>query len=83
MGRGDMSISAFSRRSLLSIKALRLYDDMGLLRPERVDPASGYRYYSAGQLDNGDLWLASAVVEGGKSATPVNEKSSQPVAPTP
>lgn len=37
----------------------------------------------AGQLVNGDLWLASAVVEGGKSATPVNEKNSQPVAPTP
>jgi DNA-binding transcriptional MerR regulator len=55
VGKGDMSISAFSRRSLLSIKALRLYDDMGLLRPERVDPSSGYRYYSAGQLDNARL----------------------------
>jgi len=35
---------------------------------------------SAGQLVNGDLWLASVVVEGRK---PAGEKSSQPVAPTP
>lgn len=46
-----MSISAFARRSLLSPKALRLYDESGLLRPERVDPDSGYRYYDESQLE--------------------------------
>lgn len=51
MARNQMSISAFARRSLLSPKALRLYDESGLLRPERVDPHTGYRYYSESQLE--------------------------------
>lgn len=38
-------IGRFSRLSRLSIKALRLYDDQGLLTPAFVDPSSGYRYY--------------------------------------
>jgi DNA-binding transcriptional MerR regulator len=29
---------------------LRYYDSIGLLRPVRIDPATGYRYYSADQL---------------------------------
>jgi effector-binding domain-containing protein len=38
-------IGRFSRMSRLSIKALRFYDEQGLLTPAWVDPASGYRYY--------------------------------------
>lgn len=38
---------------------------------------------NAGQLVTGDLWLAATVVEGRKPTHPFNEKSSQPVAPTP
>lgn len=45
-----LAIGAFSRLSRLSIKALRLYDSLGLLVPARIDPASGYRYYSADQV---------------------------------
>lgn len=52
MSRTKMSISAFARRSLLSPKALRLYDESGLLRPQEVDPVSGYRYYSESQLQD-------------------------------
>lgn len=55
MSRRHMSISAFARRSLLSPKALRLYDDSGLLRPERVDPQTGYRYYDESQLEQARL----------------------------
>lgn len=55
VSKGDMSISAFSRRSMLSVKALRLYDDIGLLRPERKDPLSRYRYYSETQLETARL----------------------------
>lgn len=55
MKTGDMSISAFSRRSLLSVKALRLYDESGLLRPNRVDARSGYRYYGEDQLEDARL----------------------------
>jgi DNA-binding transcriptional MerR regulator len=29
---------------------LRHYDALGLLRPAQVDPATGYRYYHAGQF---------------------------------
>ncbi|SDS63553.1 MerR family transcriptional regulator [Actinoplanes derwentensis] len=42
-------IGRFSRMSRLSIKALRFYDEQGLLTPARVDPASGYRFYRRGQ----------------------------------
>ncbi|GGP83284.1 MerR family transcriptional regulator [Saccharothrix coeruleofusca] len=40
----------FARRSRLSLKALRLYDRLGLLVPARVDPGNGYRRYRADQL---------------------------------
>ncbi|MBW6433568.1 MerR family transcriptional regulator [Actinoplanes hulinensis] len=42
-------IGHFSRMSRLSIKALRFYDEQGLLIPARVDPSSGYRYYRRSQ----------------------------------
>jgi effector-binding domain-containing protein len=43
-------IGDFSKISLTTIKALRLYDQMGLLKPAYVDDFTGYRYYSADQL---------------------------------
>ena len=46
-----LSISVFARRSLLSMKALRLYDRLGLLRPDSVDPDNGYRVYRESQLE--------------------------------
>ncbi len=45
-----MSIGMFSRSSLLSIKALRLYHSQGLLIPAEVDPDTGYRSYHIAQL---------------------------------
>ncbi|WP_188972049.1 MerR family transcriptional regulator [Deinococcus aerolatus] len=51
----DMTISVFASASRLSLKALRLYDELGLLPPERVDPDSGYRYYRARQLPQARL----------------------------
>lgn len=45
-----LKIGDFSRLSLVSVKALRYYDELGLLKPARVDESSGYRYYSASQL---------------------------------
>jgi DNA-binding transcriptional MerR regulator len=50
-----LSISAFGRRSRLSLKALRLYDRMGLLPPARVDQPSGYRWYRESQLETARL----------------------------
>ena len=45
-----LSIGVFSRRSRLSMKALRLYDRVGLLKPARVDLGTGYRRYRESQL---------------------------------
>lgn len=45
-----MPIGRFSQVSRLSVKALRLYDAEGLLRPAWVDPASGYRHYRPDQI---------------------------------
>lgn len=45
-------IGDFSRLSRVSVRALRLYDQMGLLKPVHVDPFTGYRYYSAEQLSS-------------------------------
>ncbi|MEU3030952.1 MerR family transcriptional regulator [Streptomyces incarnatus] len=54
-----LTIGAFARVSRLSPKALRLYDELALLRPARVDPETGYRYYATGQLGRARLvaWL--------------------------
>src|SRR3954470_3530142 len=45
-----LRIGPFSRASSLSVKALRAYHETGLLVPAVVDPQSGYRSYSIGQL---------------------------------
>jgi DNA-binding transcriptional MerR regulator len=45
-----LTTGEFSRRSQLSIKALRLYDRLGLLRPAAVDGRNGYRGYDESQL---------------------------------
>jgi serine/threonine protein phosphatase PrpC len=45
-----IAIGEFSERSGLSAKRLRTYASEGLLAPAAVDSASGYRYYSPGQL---------------------------------
>lgn len=56
---GLLTIGAFARASRLSPKALRLYDELGLLPPARVDPVTGYRHYAPEQLERARLvaWL--------------------------
>lgn len=54
----QMSIGEFARRSRLSAKALRLYDELDLLPPARVDEDSGYRFYEPGQLPQASLIAA-------------------------
>ena len=48
-------IGRFSRLCGLSVKALRHYDEIGLLEPARVDDSTGYRYYSLEQLRDADV----------------------------
>ncbi|RXS69051.1 MerR family transcriptional regulator [Streptomyces sp. TM32] len=44
------TIGDFARYGRVSARMLRHYDALGLLRPARTDPVSGYRYYEAAQL---------------------------------
>ena len=47
-----LRIGTFSRRGRVSVKALRHYEAIGLLKPAHVDGATGYRYYEPPQLDD-------------------------------
>jgi DNA-binding transcriptional MerR regulator len=47
-------IGRFSRLTLLTIKALRFYDQIGLLCPVLSDPETGYRYYTVDQFEEAE-----------------------------
>jgi len=49
-GHGRYGIGEFSKIVGISIKALRLYHEKGLLVPEAVDDQTGYRYYGASSV---------------------------------
>ena len=49
----QISIGRFSQITRLTQKALRLYDQKGLLKPAVKDPMTGYRYYVANQIERG------------------------------
>ena len=46
-----LRIGEFARLGRVTVKTLRYYDAMGLLRPMAVDPVTGYRGYDTGQLE--------------------------------
>ena len=52
---GLLTIGAFARAARLTPKALRLYDELGLLPPAAVDPESGYRHYDPEQVPHARL----------------------------
>ncbi|MFG2067892.1 MerR family transcriptional regulator [Micromonospora tulbaghiae] len=45
------SIGELARASGLTVSALRFYDRSGVLTPARVDPVTGYRWYTEEQVD--------------------------------
>lgn len=49
-----LPIGRFSKMTRLSVKALRHYDEIGLLTPAVVDRSSGYRYYTPGQANRAE-----------------------------
>ena len=55
MGEELLPIGQFSARCRLSPKALRLYDELTLVVPVRIDPVTGYRWYSPGQAERARL----------------------------
>lgn len=59
-----LSIGEFARASGLTAKALRLYDELELLRPAEVDQSNGYRYVSEAKL-GGATWSEISDALGG------------------
>jgi len=53
--RRMLTIGEFARQSRLTAKALRHYDEIGLLQPADVDPSSGLRRYDPGQIRSARL----------------------------
>jgi len=49
-----MPIGRFARITGLTVKALRHYDEVGLLRPASVDPETGYRSYAVDQVQRAE-----------------------------
>ena len=47
-----IGIGRFAQLARLSVRALRLYDELGVLEPAAVDPATGYRAYDPAQLED-------------------------------
>lgn len=66
-----LKIGDFSRISQVTIKALRLYDTLGLLQPASIDPFTSYRYYTLDQL--ADIHRIVALKEMGLSLDQIRE----------
>ena len=45
-----LKIGEFSKLSRISIRMLRYYDDIGLIKPYYIDPDNGYRNYQEESL---------------------------------
>ncbi|MDO5442543.1 MAG: MerR family transcriptional regulator [Bacteroidia bacterium] len=50
MSKNKLKIGEFSRLGRVTVRALRHYEDIGLLVPEIIDRETGYRYYAVSQL---------------------------------
>ena len=77
-----VSIGDFARATHLSVKALRHYQEEGLLAPAEVDPDSGYRRYDLGQIPTAqvirrlrDLDMPLEDIRGVLRATDLTERS--------
>ena len=46
-----LKIGELAKLSGVSIKALRVYEKKKIIKPVKVDEETGYRYYSAGQME--------------------------------
>jgi len=75
-----LSIGTFAKMTRLSIKALRLYDQLGILQPLHIDPQTGYRYYGIDQVPNArmirsmrDMDMPLADIRRGLAMLPVSQ----------
>ena len=49
MKRNLLSIGKMAEMNQVTVPTLRLYDQLGLLKPRHVDGETGYRYYDINQ----------------------------------
>jgi len=63
-----LTIGEMARLTQLTPKALRLYDELGLLSPAGVDRRTGYRRYRADQVERGRLIALLRGIEMGLAA---------------
>ncbi len=66
-----LSIGKMAEMNHVTVPTLRLYDQMGLLRPHRTDGATGYRYYTIEQ--NARLDLIAYMKELGMSLSEIGD----------
>jgi MerR HTH family regulatory protein len=87
---GLLTIGALRGRHDLSPKALRLYDELGVLPPAAMDPESVYRLYDPAQLERAQLERAQliarlrrigaeAVAEADRTVRKLAEDDHQPI----
>ena len=50
MSKTKLKIGEFSRLGRVTVRALRHYEEIGLLKPSIIDRDTGYRYYAVSQL---------------------------------
>ena len=55
MKSGYYSIGKMAELNNVSVPTLRLYDEMGLLKPKYINPDTGYRYYDINQNSRLDM----------------------------
>ena len=79
-----LSIGAFAELTRLSLKALRLYDQLDILRPRHVDPQTGYRYYEPDQLPSArmirnmrDMDMPLAIIRRVLAVMPVSQAQAE------
>jgi DNA-binding transcriptional MerR regulator len=52
VGDNVFKIGDFSRLAKISVRMLRYYDELGLLKPAEVDRFTGYRFYTTSQISH-------------------------------
>ncbi len=75
MRNGLIPIGKMAKINRVSVPTLRLYDEMGLLKPRFVDAETGYRYYDIDQ--NARLDMIAYMKELGMSLTEIGEALSK------
>lgn len=74
-------IGEFSKLTQISVRMLRYYDRMGLLKPGRIDPCTGYRMYGVEQIGilNKIIYLRDSGFNVAEIAAALNNKDAATV----